>query len=128
MKNKVVLGLGSNIDPDENIEKARQLLHQNFHVLSESDYISTKPVGYTQQDDFINGSIYIETDFTQEELVQHLKSMEKILGRRRSEIKFGPRTIDLDLIVFNGRVVDQDFYERDFLKKSVLQLIPDLNY
>lgn len=128
MKNQAVIGLGSNIDPQVNIEKARHLLRQNFRVLGESDFIRTKPVGYTQQADFINGSVYIETELTQEDLTQRLKSLEQTLERKRSEIKAGPRTIDLDVIIFNGHVVDKDFYERDFLKKSVLQLIPNLDY
>ncbi|MGE0267184.1 MAG: 2-amino-4-hydroxy-6-hydroxymethyldihydropteridine diphosphokinase [Candidatus Omnitrophota bacterium] len=128
MKNQAVIGLGSNIDPQANIEKARLLLRENFRVLGESDFIQTKPIGYTQQDDFINGSVHIETDLSREELTQRLKLLEQTLERKRSEIKSGPRTIDLDVIVFNKTVVDQDFYERDFLKKSVLQLIPNLDY
>jgi len=126
--NKAVIGLGSNIDPKENIAKARELLKNRFCVIGESAFVRTKPVGFTQQDDFINGSVCIETDQSEAKLKKLLKSMEKKLGRRASRIKFGPRTIDMDIVVFNGRVVDNDFYEREFLKSSVLELLPELNY
>lgn len=128
MKNQAIIGLGSNIDPHSNIKKARGLLNKEFQVLGESEFIQTKPIGYTQQDDFINGSVHIETDLHLEALIIRLKELEQLLERKRSELKSGPRTIDLDVIVFNGKVVDLDFYERDFLKRSVLQLIPNLDY
>ena len=54
--------------------------------------------------------------------------MEKDLGRVASAERFGPRTIDLDIVVWNGKVVDKDFYSRDYLKESVLELLPDLQY
>ncbi|HLF18468.1 MAG TPA: 2-amino-4-hydroxy-6-hydroxymethyldihydropteridine diphosphokinase [Candidatus Omnitrophota bacterium] len=126
--NTAVIGIGSNISPQKNVKKAKNLLAQTFHVLKESAFIQTKPVGYTDQGDFINGSVYIETALPIEKLSQKMKKLEKQLGRSASPIKYGPRTIDLDIVVFNGEVVDHDFYERDFLKNAVLELIPDLRY
>lgn len=126
--NKAVIGFGSNIDPEKNIAKARHLITNAFTILGESEFVRTKPVGFTEQDDFINGSMHIETELKFEQLKQTLKEIEGRLGRKVSSIKFGPRTIDLDIVIFNGKVVDQDFYERDFLKNSVLELIPDLKY
>lgn len=126
--NKAVIGLGSNIDPHNNITLARKLLGAHFAIISESRFIETEPIGFTDQDNFINGSIYIETSLTQNRLKQTLKAIEDEMGRVRSEIKFGPRSIDLDIVVFNGKVIDQDFYERDFLKNSVLEILPELEY
>jgi len=126
--NKAIIGLGSNINPTENIKKARALLKAQFHLLQESSYVQTKPFGYTQQDDFINGCAYIETPLNEIELKARLKALEKELGREVSPIKFGPRTIDMDIVIFNDRVVDQDFYRRDFLKQAVLELLPQLKY
>lgn len=128
MSNKSVIGLGSNIEPEKNIERARQLLKEEFHVLEESRFIRTAPVGYTDQADFINGAVYVETDLPLEELTARLKKLEDRLGRRRSAIKSGPRSIDLDVVVYNGKIIDNDFYARDFLKDSVLELIPTLEY
>ncbi|MFT5170108.1 MAG: 2-amino-4-hydroxy-6-hydroxymethyldihydropteridine diphosphokinase [Lysobacterales bacterium] len=126
--NKVIIGLGSNIDPKENIEQARTHLKQNFTILAESTFIQTKPLGYINQDDFINGSIYLETELNQEEVRKQLKTIENELGRKRTEIKFGPRSIDLDIVIWNEDIVDNDFYDRDFLKNAVLELIPNLKY
>jgi len=126
--NTAVVGLGSNIDPEKNIEQARRVLAKEFGVLKESAFIRTKPIGYSEQDDFINGSVFLKTPLTHPELKQKLKELEKNLGREVSAIKFGPRTIDMDIIVFNGKVVDKDFYERDFLKNAALELIPELEY
>ncbi len=128
MGNKCVIGLGSNIDPDSNITKARDLLKTEFRVLKESQFVQTSPIGYSDQDDFINGAVYLETDLSLEALGRRLKELEDTLGRQRSPIKHGPRTIDLDVVVFNGEIIDKDFYERDFLKQSVLELIPTLVY
>ena len=126
--NKVILGLGSNIDPENNIKKAKELITQKFTVLGKSQFTQTKPIGYLNQDDFINGTIYIETALTLNKLKTVLKTIEQELGRSASTIKSGPRTIDIDIIVFNEQVVDQDFYTRDFLKKSTLEIIPNLKY
>ena len=128
MKNTAVIGLGSNIDPQKNIPAARRLLAQEFLVLKESAFIRTKPVGFSEQEDFINGSVYVETPLKRPELKEKLKDLEKRLGREVSPIKYGPRSIDMDIIVFNSKVVDKDFYEREFLQKAVLELIPDLEY
>ncbi|MCA9392801.1 MAG: 2-amino-4-hydroxy-6-hydroxymethyldihydropteridine diphosphokinase [Candidatus Omnitrophica bacterium] len=128
MSNTSVIGLGSNIDPEKNIAAARALLKQEFQVLGESRFVQTAPVGYIDQDDFINGAVHIETDLPLADLSSRLKQLEERLGRQRSVIKHGPRTIDLDVVVFNGQIIDNDFYERDFLRDSVLELIPKLVY
>src|SRR5262245_20398342 len=99
MTNTAIIGLGSNIDPQKNILAARKLLAQEFRILKESSFIRTKPIGYTEQDDFINGSVYLETSLDRPALKQKLKDLEGKLGREVSSIKFGPRTIDLDIIV-----------------------------
>ena len=126
--NKAVIGLGSNINPAENITKAREILAGQFTILSESDFVETKPVGFREQSDFINGALLIETDMTLTPLKDSLKKLETLLGREKSDIPCGPRTIDLDIVVFNDDVVDGDFYDREFLKKSVLKLLPELQY
>ena len=61
-------------------------------------------------------------------LKKKLTEIEKRMGRKKSNIKYGPRTIDLDIVVFNNKVLDKDFYQRDFLKNSCLELLPNLDY
>lgn len=126
--NKVIIGLGSNIEPEKNIENARATLKENFQILGESKFIQTKPVGLVDQADFINGAVLINTGLKMDELESKLKKLEKNLGRIETDVKFGPRSIDLDIVTWNREIIDQDFYTRDFLKNSVLELIPDLEY
>lgn len=126
--NQAVIGLGSNIAPQANIQKAKNILGRQFRIVSESQFKTTRPIGNTRQPDFINGSILIETEAEIDELKATLKNIESELGRASTRDSFAPRTIDLDIIVWNRQVVDEDFYHRDYLQRSVLELIPDLDY
>lgn len=126
--NQAVIGLGSNINPEIHIPQAKEELAKGFSIIKVSEFIQTKPIGYAEQADFINGAVLLETPISLEQLRFKLQAIEKLLGRKKSTIKFGPRTIDLDVVVWNNKIIDQDFYTRDFLKKSVLQLIPNLAY
>jgi len=126
--NRVIIGLGSNVDSDRNIKSAKEILAQKFHVLRESAFKTTKPVGNIEQDDFINGAVLIETGLTAKRLKEILGGIESDLGRNSPADHYGPRTIDLDIITWNTDIVDQDFYRRDYLRESVLELIPDIKY
>ncbi len=126
--NTAIIALGSNIYPQENIIKARQVLTNEFKLLKESHYVSTKAIGPTVQPDFINGALWIQTDLELESLKARLKELEQSLGRSNDAFKYAPRTIDLDLIVWNNEVVDRDFYEMDFVRMAVLELCPQVKY
>lgn len=126
-KNKAVIGVGSNIDPDNNIRQARASIANEHRLIAESRFIQTEPVGFTNQPAFTNGVWLIETTMTQEELVQSLHDLENHLGRIRTKNKYAPRCIDLDLVVWNGQIMDHDAYVRDFLKHAVLEVCPSLS-
>ncbi len=126
MPHEVVIGLGSNIDPEANLEQAVLELKSRFKVSKRSQWTRTKPIGIQDQPDFYNGALLMETELEQQSLKKELKRIEDILGRDRSLPKFGPRTIDLDILIWNKKVVDEDYYERDFLRKGVEEIIPDL--
>ena len=126
MPHEVVIGLGSNIDPEANLEQAVQELKSRFKVSKRSQWTRTKPIGIQDQPDFYNGALLMETELEQQSLKKELKRIEDMLGRDRSLPKFGPRTIDLDILIWNKKVVDEDYYERDFLRKGVEEIIPDL--
>ena len=126
MPHEVVIGLGSNIDPEANLEQAVLELKSRFKVSKRSQWTRTKPIGIQDQPDFYNGALLMETELEQQSLKKELKRIEDILGRDRSLPKFGPRTIDLDILIWNKKVVDKDYYERDFLRKGVEEIIPDL--
>jgi 2-amino-4-hydroxy-6-hydroxymethyldihydropteridine diphosphokinase len=97
------IGIGSNIgDKLANCEKAiSETLKADHHkLLSKSSYFKTLPVGYTSQDWFVNGVIKIETDLEAPELLHTLKTIESQMGRQES-FRWGPRTIDLDILFFD---------------------------
>ena len=120
--NIAVISIGSNIDAEQNIKEMLQLLHLMVEVLEVSSFITTKPIGITEQADFTNGAVKIRTDRNSVELNALLKDIEDRLGRDRSLPKFGPRVMDLDILVWNGKIMDADYHTRDFLKKSVEEL------
>lgn len=124
--NTAIIGLGSNIDPEENIARARDLIAGGCKVIKSSAFVETEPVGYEDQDKFINGALLIETDMDKERLKSWLKNLESSLGRMRADNRYGPRTIDLDILVWNGEIVDGEVYEREFLRISIAELIPGI--
>ena len=123
--NTVVIGVGSNINPEENIHQAKKEIESVHELLNSSAFIKTKPLGYKEQDDFTNGAHLIRTSMNRKELTSWLKELENKLGRVKTENKNGPRTIDLDILVWNGEVVDKDVSERQFLRDSIKELLPE---
>ena len=117
--NIVIIGIGSNINADSNIQKMLTVLIEKVKVLKVSEMIKTKPIGIENQPDYTNGAVKISTVLNQNDFTVLLKSIEDQLGRDRTVQKFGPRCIDLDIVVWNGEIVDNDYYTRDFLQKSV---------
>ena len=124
--NKIVIGVGSNVDPGKNIEEAKNAVVNQHNLIKASSFIETTPIGCKNQDNFLNGAFLIETEMDSLTLKSWLKNLEKKLGRVTSENKDGPRTIDLDIIVWNGEVVDSEVYEREFLINSINELLPEL--
>ena len=123
--NEVVIALGSNIEPEETLELAVVALKSKFKVSKMSRWIRTKPFGILDQPDFFNGALIMVTELGIESLKQELKSIEDLMGRDRSKPKFGPRIIDLDILIWNGKIIDKDYYDRDFLRKGVEEILPD---
>jgi 2-amino-4-hydroxy-6-hydroxymethyldihydropteridine diphosphokinase len=124
--NLVVIGVGSNIRPDEHISSAKAAIESAHEIVKVSSFIKTEPVGYKDQDRFTNGALLIKTDMDAAGLKAWLKKLENKLGRMKTENKNGPRTIDLDILVWNGEVVDDEVNEREFLKDSIHELLPEL--
>lgn len=124
--NEAVIALGSNINPRKNTDAALDAVSKTFRVIKKSQFIFTEPLGYENQPDFLNGSVLIQTGMKEAEITNELKQIESKLGRRRNSFRNGPRKIDLDLVLFNGRVLDEDVFERDFLQRSIRELLPGL--
>lgn len=120
--NECIIGIGSNINPENNIQTSLMILKRELEVKGTSSWTKTTPIGITDQEDFINGAVKINTTMKKEKLIRYLKKLEDKLGRDRTLPKFGPRVIDLDIIVWNGEIVDDDYYKRDFVRNAVDEL------
>lgn len=109
MKNKVYLSLGSNIgNRKEYIESAIELVGktEGIKILKKSGLYETSPVGYVEQDLFLNTVIKIETDFSAREILKIINKIENELDRKR-EIRWGPRTIDIDILIFSDKKINE---------------------
>lgn len=125
--NQAVIAAGSNIEPLKHVEMAIESIAAGHKLVRQTKATWTKPVGVTDQPDFLNLALLIETQVDCRDLNQWLKDLEDRLGRVRSGDKFGPRTIDLDIVVWNGQIVDADVYARQYLFDMVKELLPELN-
>jgi 2-amino-4-hydroxy-6-hydroxymethyldihydropteridine diphosphokinase len=104
---RVFIGLGSNIeDRVLNVSRAIYQITQipNTFLKGISSIYQTAPVGMTEQEDFLNAVVEIETAATPERLLELLQEIERRQGRIR-KVKWGPRTIDLDILSFEGRAI-----------------------
>jgi len=120
--NDCIIGIGSNIEADKNIPEMLRLLGADVQIVQISKMIQTKPIGITDQAEFTNGAVRIYTEMKFESLSIYLKDLEDRMGRERSQKKYGPRNIDLDILIWNNSVIDNDYYTRDFLRSSAEEL------
>ena len=105
--NIAFIGIGSNVgDKIRNCKRAIVEItqHEQNSLIAQSSLYKTEPIGYTQQDWFINCVIEIETSLTAYELLHILENIELAMGRKRS-FKWGPRIIDLDILLFNEETI-----------------------
>jgi 2-amino-4-hydroxy-6-hydroxymethyldihydropteridine diphosphokinase len=103
-------------------------------VLAVSTFRETDPVGVVDQPRFLNGAVSLETELSPRELLDVLLRIERDLGRVRDGTRWGPRTVDLDLLVFGEQVVDEPglrvpharLHERKFALEPLAELDPEL--
>ncbi|OCA88442.1 2-amino-4-hydroxy-6-hydroxymethyldihydropteridine diphosphokinase [Bacillus sp. FJAT-27986] len=103
MMNKVYIGLGTNVgDRESNLKDAISELAAvpEIEIISLSSIYETNPVGYLEQGKFLNMVVCINTTFDAQTLLVTCMKIEQNLGRKR-EIRWGPRTIDLDILLYN---------------------------
>jgi 2-amino-4-hydroxy-6-hydroxymethyldihydropteridine diphosphokinase len=135
---RAFVGLGSNLgDPRTQIERALLLLdaENGVEVVAVSTVRETDPVGYEDQPRFLNGAVELRTSLEPRELLERLLAIERRLGRVRGEgPRFGPRLIDLDLLLYGDEVVDEPglviphprLHERRFALEPLAELDPVL--
>ena len=129
---KAVISLGSNLENKKlNLDIAVTELEILLRNLIISPYIQTAPVGGPIQDDFLNAVAIGECQIAAEDLLSELLKIESKMGRVR-DVKWGPRIIDLDLIVYGDQIIDSDFlklphplaHKREFVLKPWLAIDP----
>jgi len=120
--NDCIIGIGSNIDADYHIPEMLRLLGSYVKIIQVSQMVKTKPIGIIDQPDYTNGAVRILTQMEKDEFSLFLKQLEDKMGRDRSEKKSGPRNIDLDILIWNNKVVDPDYFTREFLRNSAAEL------
>jgi 2-amino-4-hydroxy-6-hydroxymethyldihydropteridine diphosphokinase len=105
MSTTAYIGIGSNIgDKKANCHKAIELLGTTERIICASSFYYTEPVGYREQEDFINAVVAVETDRAPGDLLAACHAIEDKLGRART-VQWGPRTADLDILLYGDLVM-----------------------
>lgn len=129
--NVAYVGLGSNLgDREAQINRAAELLG----ALRLSTIVETEPWGYEAQPKFLNAVAELETALEPRELLDQLLDVERQLGRERIGPRWGPRTIDLDLLVYGDLMLDEpgltvphpELAQRLFVLEPLAELAPSL--
>jgi 2-amino-4-hydroxy-6-hydroxymethyldihydropteridine diphosphokinase len=134
---RAYVGLGSNLgDRSATLVRAVELLgeRQGVDILAVSSFRETDPVGYLDQPRFLNAAVAIETSLPPAVLLDALLDVERELGRTREGPRYGPRTVDLDLLLMEGITVDEPgltvphprLHERVFALAPLAELDPSL--
>ena len=101
------IGLGSNMgDKTANCQTALECLTEAGRIISVSSFYYTEPEGYREQEDFINAVATLETNCSPAELLSICRVIEDRLGRRRT-VRWGPRTVDLDILLYGDLIVNR---------------------
>ncbi len=133
----VYIGVGSNLgNRQENCLHAIELLQKKGIIVTKrSSLYETEPWGVKDQPLFLNMALEIETGLNPEELLKILKDIEREVGREESS-KWGPRIIDLDILLFDNIILKTDnleiphplMHKRDFVLRPLCEIAPDINH
>jgi len=126
MMHNASLLIGSNINPVKNLPLAFSKLKESVYIIHSSRVWHTSAVG-SRGPDFLNAAIEIKTDLSREKLKgEVLQKIELNLGRVRTVNKNAPRTIDLDIILFDGEILDQNLWVKSFIALPMADIHPSL--
>ncbi len=133
---KVAISFGSNMGEKESYLTAAMeslLVEPTIRNVTVSDFIETEPYGYTEQDKFLNGAAILETILSPQELLDLFHRIEDEAGRER-EIHWGPRTLDLDILLYGDQIMNSknliiphiDMCNRTFVLEPLNQIAPGM--
>jgi 2-amino-4-hydroxy-6-hydroxymethyldihydropteridine diphosphokinase len=134
---RAFIGLGANLgDREATLRQALDLLaaEPGVELRAVSTFRETDPVGYRNQPRFLNAAAKLETTLSPRELLDRMLAVERALGRERTGPRFGPRTIDLDLLLYGDETIDAPglqvphprLHERRFALEPLAELDTDL--
>ncbi len=134
MSSIAYIAVGSNLgDKQSNCEKGIAALNQTpgITVTARAKLYKTAPVDFTDQDWFVNTAVSVTTDLAPHDLLKQLKRIESAVGRLKSDIRFGPRVLDMDIILYDTLVFKSDTLEiphpRMHKRRFVLRPICDID-
>ena len=132
----VYLSLGSNVgDRDANLRNAIEKLAELGEVVAVSSFYETEPMEFTDQPWFVNCAVALRTKLMPERFLSKVLSIEQKMGRRRTRPK-GPRTIDIDILLFGNSVINTPqldvphpaMHDRRFVLEPLAEIAPDVKH
>jgi 2-amino-4-hydroxy-6-hydroxymethyldihydropteridine diphosphokinase len=136
MRKPVYLSLGSNVgDREANLRVAIDRLEQLGTVMALSSFYETEPVEFIAQAWFLNCAVVLETEKMPRQLLKALLDLERKMGRSRTQKK-GPRTIDIDILLFAESIVETKgltiphpaLHQRRFVLEPLAEIAPDVRH
>lgn len=132
---RVFVSVGSNVYPEENLRLACREMRSRFGELQVSSVYRNPPVGF-EGEDFLNLVVGFESQLVPEAIHAELEEIHVLAGRKRGGERFGPRTLDLDLLLYDDLVADgppltvprDDVMKYDFVLRPLAELAPDLRH
>ena len=130
---RVYLGLGSNIDPEQNLRLGIRELRQRYGDLDVSGVYQSAAVGF-EGPDFLNLVVGLDTEAGPQDVHQHIEAIHNMAGRHRGEEKFASRPLDIDLLLYGDLIIDErplrlprsDILEYSFVLRPLAELAPEL--
>lgn len=120
--NHAYLGIGSNVNKEQNIERAGKLLRARFVSIQFSSPMLTTPIDCLSDEPFLNQVALIHCDQTPEQITAILKLIEQEIGRRPEDKLRGQIPIDIDLICWNEQILKPKDWDRTYIKEGIEQL------
>lgn len=126
----ILIGLGSNLDPEQHLPRAVGWLAERFAAVRVSTFYRTRPLGDAAQPPFVNGVAAALTNTPVPEVKACLRELEARAGRQRTADKYAPRTLDLDLLLYGALLAEAwqlpapELLTRDFVLLPAAELLP----
>lgn len=119
------LSLGSNIEPEANLPKVMKLLSGYGEILKVSRVWESEPVG-TAGPNYLNACILFKSIYIQDEMKNKIiHPIEEQLGRQRGEDKYAPRSIDIDIVIFDDKAIGEDWIALAYVVVPLTEIYPE---